>query len=261
MLLLPPCAPCLQDPAPVSMEAVAAELAGKGVRFDPERGLIELDGRIAQTYEPLEYLLVARPKGKDYEALLAVEDVSVGALNTALLLAGMEPGRNAKFALVQPPPTPEEMAQGAPAYTVEPPAGTGMYIYVWWEEEVRDAAGARSERYFYRAEDLVLNARSERTYQRGPWIYLGSRFVRPHKDAPELFAAEAEGNLVSIVYFDPSNQLMTGSDPEADNQHVWYPNFYLLPEIGHPVKILFSREPLDAPPPTLNAPASAEGGR
>lgn len=243
-----------------AMGEVVRELARQGVRFDPARGLIELDAKIAQLYEPLEYLIVARPRGKDYEALFAVEKVSAQALNTALLLAGLEPGRNGTLQPVDPPPTPEQMDQGVAPYTVQPASGPGMYLYAWWERENPAAPGAAPERYFYRAEDLVLNARSERTYQRGPWVYLGSRFVKPHKDAEEMFAAEAEGNFVSVVYFDPANHLLTGADPEADNQYVWYPNFYLLPEIGHPVKLLLSREPLDAPPPTVQIPQEAAPG-
>lgn len=243
-----------QEPPPAAAGAVARELAAQGVRYDAARGLVELDGRIAQLYEPLEWLLVAKPHGKDYEALLEVSGVSAQALNTALLLAGMEPGRNAQVHAVEPAPTPEEMAAGALPYTVTPPQGTGMYLYVSWEVEREAPAGPESERYFYRAEDLIINARGERTYRRGPWVYLGSRFIKPHKDAKELFAAEAEGNLISVVYFEPANHLMTGADPEADNQYVWYPNFYLLPEIGHPVRILFSRDPLETPPPSVSVP-------
>jgi hypothetical protein len=63
-----------------------------------------------------------------------------------------------------------------------------------------------------------------------------------------MFAAEAEGNWVSLVYFSPANHLMTGADPDADDQYSWFPNYWLLPSIGHPVKIWLSLAPLESWP-------------
>lgn len=131
-------------------------------------------------------------------------------------------------------------------------AGDGFYLYVSWDEERADGG---VEQKVYRAEDLVVNVQEERTYRRGPWIYLGSRFIKPHKDAEEFFAAEGEGNLISVCYFSPANHLLTGNDPAAENQYIWYPNIFLMPEIGTPVKLLFSREPLEKPPVRLGDPA------
>ncbi|MAW61949.1 MAG: hypothetical protein CMJ94_14120 [Planctomycetes bacterium] len=239
-----------QDPV---QEQIREELESAGVRVDLQRKLIEIDASICQDREPLEYLLVTE-KGKDHESLLRCTEVSAEALNTAMLLMGVEPGRNYDVKEVDPPPTQEEFDAGAPLFEVQPAQGDGFYLYVCWEEV--DLDGQKRTR-FYRAEDLVVNVQAERTYSRGRWIYLGSRFVKPHKDAEEYFAAEGEGNLISVVYFKPAHHLLTGADPEAENQYIWYPNIFLMPEIGHPVRLLFSRTELEQAPPRLGEETSA----
>jgi len=245
------------SPRQGSLVPVLKELASKGVRADPSRGLIEIDASICQRVEPLEYLLVIAPRGKDHESLVSTHDVSAEALNAAMLLLGVQKGENARLIPRDPPPTKEEIEKGIYPYKVVPARGDGFYIYISWEVEKKDGP---PERYFFRAEDLVLNVRRQQTYTRGKWVYLGSRFFKPHKDAPELFAAEAEGNLVSLCNFNPPSHLLTGADPEAENQYIWYPNVYLLPEIGHPVKVLFSRRPLEEPPPAVVPGGAPPGG-
>jgi len=252
----PPQAPATVPTGASARAKVLAELSEKGVHLDLERRLIELDGQICQREEPLEYLLVIAPRGKDHESLLSVSDeVDAAALNTAMLLLGAQVGKNGKFVPVEPPPTREEYEAGAPTYTVEPASGDGFYLYVAWEGELADGS---PDPHFYRAEDLVLNVRDQRSYQRGKWVYLGSRFIKPHKDAKEMFAADAEGNLVSLCYFDPADHLLTGADPEADNQYIWYPNLYLMPALGAPVRVIFSREVLEQLPAPVVVP-SAKG--
>lgn len=241
----PEAAPAAQEPAEDGAQtSLVAAFAEQGVRVDVEKGRIEIDASICQRYEPLEYLLVKQPEGKNHESLFACEGVSAEALNAAMLMLGVEKGRNGELLAVEPAPTLEEVRAGAATYTVQRASGDGFYIYATWEVEEADGV----ERYIYRAEDLVLNVRRESTFQRGKWVYLGSRFIKPHKDAKEFFAAEGEGNLVSLVYFSPANHLLTGADPAGDDQNVWYPNAWLLPPMGHPVKLIFSREPLDLIP-------------
>ncbi|RMH02705.1 MAG: hypothetical protein D6702_08055 [Planctomycetota bacterium] len=257
--LLTLAASALQDPSvpprePAdAKEDVVRRFAEQGIRLDLDRGLIELDAEVCQIYEPLEYLLIVQPRGKDHESLFLVRDLSASALNAAMLLLGVEKGVNGRFVPKDPPPTREEYEAGVPDYTVEPASGDGFYLYAAWDVERPDGV---VDHHFHRAEDLVLNVRAERTYQRGRWVYLGSRFIKPHKDAEEMFAADAEGNLVSLVYFPYANHLLTGADPEADNQYIWYPNSWLLPPIGHPVRLLFSREPLEQPEPRVEVPAA-----
>lgn len=218
-----------------------AQLAAQGIRMDREAGTLRIDGQICQHYEPLEYLLVKQPQGKDHEALLTISDISPTVLNAAMLMMGVEKGENGRIVPTEPAPTLEEVQAGVSPYTFFGAEGDGFYMYVSWSAEVH----GKVENYRYRAEDLVLNVRDESTYQRGKFVYLGSRFVRPHKDAKEFFSAEGEGNLVSLVNFSPAGHLLAGADSAADNQSIWYPNVFLLPEIGHPVEIWFTRELLE----------------
>ena len=232
-----------QEPASAQepeMVALLAALAKQGVIVHLDEQYLSIAASVCQRIEPLEYLLVLQPQGKDHESMFACRDISAEALNTAMLLLGVEKGTNGEFVATDPPPTIEEVQNGVAPYSYIPAYGDGFYIYAEWEREIN----GRMERFRYRAEDLVLNIRDETTYQRGPWVYLGSRFVRPHKDAEEFFAAQGEGNWVSLVNFSPANHLLTGADPSADNQSIWYPNVYMLPAIGHPVEIIFSRQPL-----------------
>ncbi len=232
-----------QEPASdqsADLTALYDALAAQGVNVDAEKQVISIDGTICQRIEPLEYLLVLQPQGKDHEAMFACQDISAEALNAAMLLLGVEKGVNGEFTATEPAPTMDEIQNGVAPYSYTPAHGDGFYIYAEWEREI----DGRMERFRYRAEDLVLNIRDETTYQRGRWVYLGSRFVRPHKDAAEFYAAQGEGNLVSLVNFSPANHILAGADPSADNQSIWYPNVYMLPTIGHPVKIIFSRMPL-----------------
>jgi len=246
--LVLPQEPLTSPASSTSQDEVIKQLSSLGVRLDLTRQLIEIDGFVCQDREPLEYLIVNQ-HGKKHEALLRTENVSAEALNTAMLLCGTEVGVNVNYIPVDPMPTKEEFKNGAPMSTEVPASGAGFYIYVAWTVEKADGA---IEPYLFRAEDLVVNVNSDRSYHRAPFVYLGSRFIKPHKDVAEMFAADAEGNIVSLVYFKPANHLLTGNDPDASNQYVWYPNAFLLPEIGAPVKILFSRKPLEQPTPFVS---------
>ena len=124
--------------------------------------------------------------------------------------------------------------------------GVGFRAFVEWDVTFEDGS---TEHYRFRAEDLVLNVREERTYQRGTFVYIGSRFVKPHKDAKEIFMAQAEGNLISLVHFSTPDHLLIGADPSCDSQTIWYPNLYLLPPIGTEVRLILERVPAPEPAP------------
>lgn len=235
-----------QDPAePQGMEALLAGFAEQGIALDLEAGRMTLPVKITQRYEPLEYLLCLQPQGKDFESLLSLENTTAEALNTAFLLLGAEMGTLGRIVGVDPPPTMEEMQQGIMPYIFEPAyGGVGFRAFVEWEVTREDG---RVEPYRFRAEDLVLNVREERTYQRGTFVYIGSRFVKPHKDAKEIFMAQAEGNLISLVHFSTPDHLLIGADPSCDSQTIWYPNLYLLPPIGTEVRLILERVPTPEP--------------
>jgi len=169
------------------------------------------------------------------------------------LALGAVPGQNANWVATDPPPTLEEMRAGQPAYRVEAPQGDGFFLYLAWR--------ARGETYLYRIEDLIRDLDTGHSMRRHRWVYIGSRMLKL-KDAskPPAFAADLEGNLISIVFFEQGNTLITAALPECVKQTIWLPNGWLLPERHDEVEVIFSRERLRALPEAWEArlPANAD---
>jgi hypothetical protein len=205
-------------------------------------------GRIRKARRPRRvrawYLLV-NFHGAAHESLFATE-VLGSQLNLALIALGAKEGENARWFRVEPQPTPEEARAGAPMFRVESPAGDGFYVYAGWKEG--------GETYLYRVEDLLRNLESGRSMKRHRWVFLGSRMVRARaSDANESLAADLEGNLVNISFFEQGNTLVTCALPECLSQSIWLPNAWLVPPRDAPVELIFSRERLGAPSPELDA--------
>lgn len=244
-----------QDPAPSALVDEALErleeaFLAQGLRVDLRQGIVAVPCEIGIREDLLEYLLVAE-YGASHESLLFTEVVP-SALNAVLLALGAEPGTNASWVGVEPPPTPEERQAGARDYVVTLPQGDAFYLYVAWREG--------QERYFYRLEDLVGNLESGRSLERHAFVYLGSRMVAPRPGQPEAFAADLEGNLINLSYFRSGNTLLTAAVPEAVEQTIWLPNALLLPPRGAPVQLLISRQRLDCPPAPFAEHLPATGG-
>jgi hypothetical protein len=228
-------------PAPLDEAQRRLEEAflAQGLRVDLRAGIVAVPVEIGMREELLEYLLVAE-HGASHESLLFT-DVVPSALNAVLLALGAEPGRNASWIPVDPPPSPEERRAGAAVHHVTLPEGDAFYLYVAWRKG--------GERYFYRLEDLIGNLASGRSLERHAFVYLGSRMVTPRPGQPEAFAADLEGNLINLSYFRSGNTLLTAAVPEAVEQTIWLPNSLLLPPRGTPVHLLISSARLDCPPP------------
>jgi hypothetical protein len=216
----------------------------QGIHLDVARGLCSIKCVVDVRDDLLEYLIV-NFHGAAHESLFATEVVG-SQLNAALLALGAEQGRNARWFKVNPQPTPDEARAGAPMFTVESPDGDGVYMYVAWK--------ADGETYFYRVEDLLRNLASGRSMQRHRWVFLGSRMVRVRaSDAEQAFAADLEGNLVNISFFEQGNTLITCSLPECLSQSIWLPNAWLLPPRDSAVELIFSHERLGVPSAELEA--------
>jgi hypothetical protein len=236
-----------QVPAPTrsaAEEQARAAFAAEGILLDVTHKLASVPAEVLVRGELLEYLVV-NPRGAVHESAF-LTGINARKINAALLALGVEPGQNASWKRRDPPPTPEELREGAPAYEVTPPKGDGFFLYVAWKLD--------GETVFHRMEDLILDLRSGATMKRHQWVYLGSRMLRMRPDTPdEAFAAELEGNLINIAFFEQGNTLLTGALPECEDQTSWQSNFWLLPERGSPVEIVFSREKLVTCPPDVEA--------
>ncbi|MCY2960415.1 MAG: YdjY domain-containing protein [Planctomycetota bacterium] len=224
-----------QAPAADVSAKLREAFAAEGILLDAARGVASIPAEILVRGDLLEYLVV-NPRGAVHESAY-LTSISASRINAALLALGVEPGRNARWQRKDPPPTLEEMRDGAPAYDVTPPEGDGFYLYVAWKLD--------GETYFYRMEDLILDLRTGATMRRHRWVYLGSRMLKLRGDeGQEAFAADLEGNLVNIAFFEQGNTLLTGALPECIDQTIWQSNFWLLPERESPVELVFARERL-----------------
>lgn len=225
-----------QTPKPDdALKQLVTALGEHGIHLDPERGLCALEVRVGIRDDLLEYVLV-NPRGQSHESLF-LSDVPPRTLNTALLALGVQPGENVKIQERVPRPTPEELRDGATAYTLEPPKGDGFFLYAGWREG--------DEVFWYRIEDLVRDLSTGRGMQRHRFVFLGSK-TAPDRKSPgqELFAADIEGNLVNLALFEQGFTLLTTALPECMQQANWLPNAWLLPERGSNLLLVFSKEKL-----------------
>ncbi|MBK9384977.1 MAG: hypothetical protein IPN34_09190 [Planctomycetes bacterium] len=231
------------DPARVASEAQAAEvraalvasLAKAGVTLDLEAEELRLQARIGSPRMPLEFLLV-NDRGAEHESLL-VTGARPSAITTAVHLLGLKPGRNVSWVEREPFPTEDEVRSGARTHDILAPEGDGLFVYVSWEENGR--------RRSYRAEDLVVTEHDGRVMPYTSWVFLGSRFVKPSAKDPEYFAADVEGDVISICYFAGGAQVFTNPHPLALRPIFW-PNHTLVPERGTAVEVVLTRREREA---------------
>jgi hypothetical protein len=224
-------------PASPSQEArteLREALGKEGIQLDLEAGVLSVPASVLIKNDLLEYLLVG-PNGAMHESLF-LTSVRPSLLNAALLLFGVEPGRNASWE--EPAASGgDESERGEAGPEIRLPEGDGFYLYAAWRE-----AG---ETYFFRVEDLVRNLASGRSLRRHRWVYLGSRFFALKPGQPESFLADVEGNLINLSFFFQGNTLLTAAVPECYEQTIWAANEWLLPERAQPVRLFFARAPLE----------------
>lgn len=224
--------------APPAEGELEAALVTAGLTLDRAAGVLSLPASVRVKNDLLEYLLVA-PHGAAHESLF-LTTVRPSLINAGLLLLGAEPGVNAY---------PEDLGgvdeRGRTERRVHPPAGDGFFLYAGWCEQ--------GESYFFRIEDLLRNLASGRSLRRHRWVYLGSRFAALKPDAPESFLADVEGNLINLSFFFQGNTLLTAALPECAEQTIWAANEWLLPPTDAPVRLFFTRVPLETLPDGLRA--------
>lgn len=241
LLSTSPGAPRQDAPA---LDALEKALQEQGVLYRAKAEVCAIRANVLVREDALEYLLVSRA-GNVHESLF-VTGVQASQLNVGLLALGVQPGKNAVWTAREPAPTREELLAGAQPYDVKPPEGDGFLLYVAWKEG--------EELYFYRVEDLIRNLSSGRCMQRHPWVYIGSRTRKTREEPPrDVFAADIEGNLINVCFFEAGTTLVTGSLPDCLLQNIWSPNAALLPPQGAEILLVFSRKRLETCPAELRA--------
>ena len=246
-----------QDPGPDPVAGLREVFEAQGIDLDLDHGRVSIPAEVAVTNDLLEYLLVG-PQGAAHETLL-LTDVDPEMLNAALLTLGAKPGSNADWASKDPLPSQDEIDAGVLPYEVTLPQGDGFYLYVGWREG--------DEVYLFRIEDLVRDRFRGRTLRRHALIYLGSKMIQRGEDAPEVFAAAVNGNLINVSYFREGHTLLTTAMPECVDQSAWLANAWLLPQRGSEVRLIFSKQRLplgfdkSATLPLVSSAPDPGGGR
>ena len=224
---VPPAAP---DPQKVLAE-VLQQFQKEGIVLDSKAQTVSVPAMVNHPQDPIEYLLIHK-KGKRHEAVFVTKS-KPSVLNAALLMLGMQPGKNASYVEKDPAPTLEEVQKGADPIIVTPPQGMPFWMTVRW----KTPEGKQEE---HCVEDMVLDLGKQKPLANCSWVYLGGRMAKIYKDDPEVYIADFEGNLISICYLSPDNHLATMVHDNARDDQNWWTTT-LLPPPETEVQFVFHR--------------------
>ncbi|MFT4511941.1 MAG: hypothetical protein ACI89X_004674 [Planctomycetota bacterium] len=222
-----------QEPKKLDPQAVLKEVMAsfkkQGIKLDPKARTVTIPAVVNRPQDPMEYLLIHR-RGKKHESVFITES-KPSILNAALMMIGLEKGRNATFVEKKPSPTLEEVQNGADPLIVTPPKGKRYYMTVRWTTPEKQVVE-------YCVEDLLFELSTQEPMGRCEWIYLGGRMGQLYKNDPEVYIADLEGNLISICYLSPDNHLGTMSHERARDDQNWWTTTK-VPEPGTAVEFIF----------------------
>ena len=122
---------CCAQEAQAVLDELVAQFKKEGIKFDAKAQTVTIPAVVNQPQDPVEYLLIHK-RGKKHEAVFWT-NVKPSVYNGALLMLGLEPGKNAAFVEKDPAPTLEEIQQGADPLIVTPPKGMQFYMTVRWQ--------------------------------------------------------------------------------------------------------------------------------
>lgn len=219
------------DPAAVLAEVVQ-QMQKEGIAFDPKAQTVSVKAVVNQPQDPIEYLLIHK-KGKRHEAIFVTKS-KPSVLNAALLMLGLQPGKNATVTEKTPMPTLEEVQAGVDPLIVTPPQGAPYWMTVRWTTPEGKAVE-------HCVEDMVLDLGTQQPLADCSWVYLGGRLAKLYKNEPEVYVADFEGNLVSICYLSPDNHLGTMVHKNARDDGNWWTTT-LVPEADTEVEFVFHKE-------------------
>lgn len=202
------------------------------IEIDLAKGTVTVPAVVNAPPDPIEYLLIHK-KGKKHEAMFFTES-KPSVLNSALLLVGLVPGKNASYKEKNPPPSLEEIEKGADPIVITPPEGQPFWMTVAWSDD----QGNPVERC---VEDLVGDLTTKAPVRDASFVYIGGRMASIYKGEPEVYVADFEGNLVSLCYLTPDNHLGTMKHDRSRNDENWWLTD-MVPAAGTKVRFSFHRE-------------------
>lgn len=222
-----------QDPAAAKLIAqVQEQFQKEGITFDAKQQTLSIKAVVNSPRDPIEYLLVHR-RGKRHEAMFWTNS-KASVLNAAMLMLGLEQGKNATYAEKDPPPTLDDIEKGVDPLIITPPAGKPFWMTVKWQT-------AEKEDKEYCVEDLLLDITTEKPVTDCQWVYLGGRMAQLYKNEPEVFVADFEGNMLSVCYLTPDNHLGTMAHERGRDDQNWWKT-ELLPAPETEVVLVFHKQ-------------------
>lgn len=239
-----------QEPAPKAQEPAAkpqgkesaqqgkdiakellAQLAEQKIVLDLGKGTMTVDATVNAPPDPIEYVLIHK-KGKKHEAMFYTTS-KPSLMNAGLLLLGLEPGKNAAFREKNPPPSIEELEKGVDPLEITPPSGMPFWMTVAWTDDQGKPVECCIE-------DLVADIGAQEPLRNAEWIYLGGRMAPLNRGEPEVYVADFEGNLVSLIYTTPDNHLGTLKHERSRDDENWTMT-ERMPAHGVQVKFTFHK--------------------
>ena len=224
------------------------------LRLDAKKRTIRCPGKVVMNQGgPLD-LLACTPTGKAYESIFALSMRPMD-LQVALLLLGLDPGRNPAY----------KYPEGSPDLRQKP--GEEVLIYVEWQQpkpepkpEAAEQKGAKDAPQAppakeappmrVPAEQFLFNQKTKQPMKDAHWVFLGSRIVQGR------FGADLEGSLIA-TYHDPLSILELAHQAINEDQYTdltYVINAQLCPPVDTPVEFV-----IEAPQkaePTKGTPAA-----
>ena len=228
------------------------------LRLDAKKRTIRCPGKVVMSEGgPLD-LLASLPTGKTYESIFALSMRPMD-LQVALLLLGLEPGRNPAY----------KYPEGSADLQRKP--GDEVLIYVEWQPKPKPGAGDQSAAsdapkvaakeeapapVRVPAEQFLLNQKTKQPMTDAHWAFLGSRIVDGR------FGADLEGSLIA-TYHDPLSILELAHHAINEDQYTdmtYAINAGICPPVGTPVDLVIEAPRNEQPPqpktePSKGAPA------
>ncbi len=184
----------------------------KPLWFDKAKKRVVMVGRVVQNNVPLEVFACIK-NTKEHEAILSV-DVKAAAVHAALLAAGANPGRPARW---------------DPKYM--PPEGTEIDITVVWKGPDGKVHTARAQEWVY---DTQKKAPMEY-----PWVFAGSGFFEDPDTKQRYYLAEG-GDFICLSNFPGAMLDVPIESTDADASLMFQANKERIPSRGTPVTIILT---------------------
>jgi len=167
--------------------------------------------------------LLCRENTKTHESIL-MTDADAGIIHAALLAAGAEPGKPARY--------DEDKRE------MVPPSGMRIKVLLQYEE--------KGKLHTVRAQEWVLNTATKKELE-ARWVFAGSQlFPDPGDKDKQVYGANADGGYI-YIYNSPMALLdLPISNPNKDPQQVgreFQPYTERIPDLRTKVSIILEPEP------------------